>query len=107
MKLVFLHGLDSSPQGTKARLLRKKYPNCVIPSLPQDIHERVRIVSRELFEPMLVVGSSLGGLTAIMFAMNQPDMIKALVLLAPAVGCNDDSLFKEERRKIFPQARRQ
>lgn len=102
MNLIFLHGLDSSPQGTKARLLRKNYPHCVIPSLPKDIHERIRIAQRQIREPMLIVGSSLGGLTAVMFAMKHPQFVRAMVLLAPAVGCSDESLFAEERKRIFP-----
>ncbi|MFC1816890.1 YqiA/YcfP family alpha/beta fold hydrolase [Thermodesulfobacteriota bacterium] len=102
MQLCFLHGLESSPQGTKAKLLKKRYPQCLIPFLPPDIHERVRIVEQEVSEPVLTVGSSLGGLTAVMFAMKHPEMFKAMVLLAPAVGCSDVSLFAEERQRIFP-----
>ena len=40
-------------------------------------------------EPMVIAGSSLGGLTAIMYAMKRPEMVKGLVLLAPAVGSRD------------------
>ena len=68
MQLCFLHGLDSSPYGTKARLLRSEYPHCLIPALPKDIHERLQILEKEIQTPLLTVGSSLGGLTALMFA---------------------------------------
>lgn len=102
MRLCFLHGLESSPQGTKAKLLKQQYPQCLIPSLPPDIRERVRIVTREINKPVLMVGSSLGGLTAVMFAMKHSEFVKAMVLLAPAVGCSDKNLFAEERKRLFP-----
>lgn len=101
MQLVFLHGLDSSPQGTKARLLRKKYPHCLIPSLQPDINGRIATTEKELRESALIVGSSLGGLTAVMFAMKHPQRVKALVLLAPAVGCSDESLFLAEQKSVL------
>ena len=101
MRLCFLHGLDSSPQGTKSRLLKTHYPDCLIPSLPPDIYERVRIVAREIHEPVFVVGSSLGGLTALMFAKAHPELIAALLLLAPAVGCRDNSIFNEDQQLML------
>jgi len=101
MRLCFLHGLDSSPQGTKSRLLKTHYPNCLIPSLPPDIHERVRIVEQTLHEPTLVIGSSLGGLTALMVATVHPELIAALLLLAPAVGCRDESIFTTDQKRLL------
>ncbi|RJQ50026.1 MAG: alpha/beta hydrolase [Desulfobacteraceae bacterium] len=86
MPLCFLHGLESSPQGTKARLLRKHYPECWIPELPPDIFKRAEIVEKGTKTAMLIVGSSLGGLTAIMVAMRRPAMVSGMVLMAPAVG---------------------
>lgn len=101
MRLCFLHGLDSSPQGTKARLIKTHYPDCLIPSLPPDIHERVRIVEQVLLEPTIVIGSSLGGLTALMFSMTHPELITALLLLAPAAGCRDESIFTKEQKLLL------
>jgi pimeloyl-ACP methyl ester carboxylesterase len=86
--ICFLHGLDSSPQGTKARLLRQGYPGCIIPELPPDIYKRMDIVEKEIRTPAVVIGSSLGGLTAVMFAMKHPDRVMELILLAPAVGAH-------------------
>ena len=37
MKLCFLHGLDSSPQGAKASFLKAYDPSCLIPNLPPDL----------------------------------------------------------------------
>ncbi len=99
--LCFLHGLDSSPAGTKARLIRKRYSHCRIPTLPPDIHERLRIVANDITTPHIVVGSSLGGLTALMFADRFPQRVRAMLLMAPAVGCTDPTLFTPEQEKAL------
>jgi pimeloyl-ACP methyl ester carboxylesterase len=95
MRLCFLHGLDSSPQGTKARLLKQHYPDCLIPELPPDIYVRVALVEKKVAEPMVFTGSSLGGLTAVMYAMRHPAMVKGMILLAPAVGSRDKSILAD------------
>jgi pimeloyl-ACP methyl ester carboxylesterase len=101
MDLCFFHGLDSSPLGTKSRLLKKHYPECKIPVLPPDIHTRLALVEQEIKQPILVVGSSLGGLTALMFAERHPELTAAMLLMAPAVGCREESLFTEEQKKVL------
>lgn len=101
MKLCFLHGLDSSPQGTKARLLRAYDPNCLIPNLPPDINERLEVLEHALHSPVLLLGSSLGGLTSLMYAMSHPEMVHGLVLLAPAVGTKVGGLFTGEQERIM------
>jgi len=101
MRLCFLHGLESSPQGTKARLLKRYDPECWIPSLPPDIHKRVEIVENEVKESMVFVGSSLGGLTTVMYAMSRPEMVKGLVLMAPAVGSRDRSILAEREEGLL------
>ena len=58
MKLCFLHGLDSSPQGTKASFLRAYDSRCLIPNLPPNINERLKVLKHELRAPVLLVGSS-------------------------------------------------
>jgi pimeloyl-ACP methyl ester carboxylesterase len=97
MKLAFFHGLDSSPEGTKGRLLTERYPSLYAPSLPGDINERLRIVENEIRDPMLIVGSSLGGLTGLLFALKYPALVKGLVLLAPAVGFFDRTILNPEQ----------
>lgn len=101
MKLCFLHGLDSSPQGTKASFLRAYDSRCLIPNLPPDINERLKVLKHELRAPVLLVGSSLGGLTALMYAMSHPEMVHGLVLLAPAVGIKIEDLFTDEHKRIM------
>jgi pimeloyl-ACP methyl ester carboxylesterase len=48
-----------------------------------------------------VVGSSLGGLTALLFAMHKPQRVEAMVLLAPAVGTSRPDLFDENQVKVL------
>jgi len=100
-QLCFLHGLDSSPQGTKGTLLREHYPDCWIPQLSSDVHERLEFLERAMPGPMLVVGSSLGGLTTILYAMRHPEMVRGMLLLAPAVGAKDQDFFTEEQQRVL------
>jgi len=99
--LCFLHGLDSSPRGTKARLLREYDPDIWIPALPPDISQRLRIAEEGISAPMLVVGSSLGGLTAILFGMRHPERVQAMVLMAPAVGSRDPSILADREAGLL------
>jgi len=99
--LYFLHGLESSPKGTKAVLLKKHFPRCIVPHLPPDLNERDRIIEDLITEPSWIVGSSLGGLSAIFFAMKKPDLVKEMVLLAPAVGFYDPHFFSVEEQDLI------
>ena len=51
--------------------------------------------------PMFVVGSSLGGLTAVLYAMSHPEMVRGMLLLAPAVGAKDQDFFTKEQQQIL------
>jgi pimeloyl-ACP methyl ester carboxylesterase len=101
MNICFFHGMDSSPQGTKSTLLRGHYPRIWIPALPPDVEARLDILDREMNRPMVVVGSSLGGLTAILFAMRKPQRVEGMVLLAPAVGTNRTDLFHAHQMEVL------
>lgn len=92
LRVCFLHGLDSSPEGTKGRLIRAALPDAIIPELPPDLSKRLSIVEKAITSPVILVGSSLGGLTALSYARRRPEMVKAMVLLAPAVGISLEGL---------------
>ena len=94
--LYFFHGLESSPKGTKAQLIKKHFPECHIPELSPDIHERATVLERLITESSYLVGSSLGGLSALLFSMQHPELVKAMILLAPAVGAFDEHFFTQE-----------
>ena len=85
MKIVFLHGLESSPNSTKATHLRSMGHDVVAPHLPKDLWEQSVEEARRAIEqhqPDVVVGSSRGGAVA-MTAMNTLPRVP-VVLVAPA-----------------------
>ena len=99
--LFFLHGMESSPRGTKAQRLKNRFPNCQIPALPPRVDQRARIIEDRITEPAWLIGSSLGGLSALLFAMKRPERVKGLVLFAPAVGFFDPAfLEKKEMERV-------
>jgi pimeloyl-ACP methyl ester carboxylesterase len=101
MRLCFLHGLDSSPEGTKASLLKKHEESIWIPVLPPGVFDRLRLLEQEAHEPVLLMGSSMGGLTALMYAMAHPEMVEGMVLMAPAVQSRQNGIFTDEEKAFL------
>jgi hypothetical protein len=88
MRLVFAHGLEGSPDGTKATWLREEF-GAVAPWLGgSGLDDQVRLLAAVVGGdgPAAVVGSSLGGLAVLGLACRHPELVHRLVLLAPAVG---------------------
>ena len=85
--ILYIHGSDSSSQTYKATLLHDIFPDMLIPDfiggLPERMEQLETILGVET--DWTLVGSSLGGLMAALFAMNHPDQVRKLVLLAPAL----------------------
>ncbi len=83
MKVLFLHGLESRPGGTKPQYLEGLGHNVLNPSLPkEDFDESVRIAQEYIDQesPDVIVGSSRGGAVA----MAVDPRGARLVLIAPA-----------------------
>jgi len=97
MRYIYLHGFASSARSSKAAFFAERMAErgvaLDIPDLYQGdfehttltrqlalVHERVGA------GPALLIGSSLGGYLAALFAARHPDRAAALVLLAPAFG---------------------
>ena len=100
--LYFLHGMESSPRGTKARLIKQHFPDCIIPHLPPELALRDKILDKLITKPSCLIGSSLGGLSALFFAMDKPHLVEEMILLAPAVGFYDSRAFTvEEQDRIY------
>jgi pimeloyl-ACP methyl ester carboxylesterase len=87
--LVYLHGKDSSPFGFRANYIRDRYPKLIAPELTANVSERSKVVAKTIQEPAYIVGSSLGGLSALIFCRDHVERVKGLVLLAPAVGFHE------------------
>lgn len=86
-RLIFIHGLEGSSQGVKARLLREAYPDIMIPDFRGSLDERMDKLYTLLGDTSgwVMVGSSFGGLMAAIFAGQKPQQVSKLVLLAPAL----------------------
>ncbi|MDJ0841921.1 MAG: alpha/beta fold hydrolase [Acidobacteriota bacterium] len=87
--LYYLHGRDSSPQGFRAEYLRNHFPDIIAPELKPDVIERRAVIDPLIKPEAVLIGSSMGGMTALDFVGRFPEKVKAMVLLAPAVGFTD------------------
>ena len=85
---IFIHGLESSNQGTKSIFFRKKFPDMIIPTFTGDLQERMKKLNGVLSgkTALRLVGSSFGGLMASLFAMENQTLVEKMVLLAPALN---------------------
>jgi len=93
---IFIHGLESSNQGTKSVFFRKKFPDMIIPHFTGDLQERMESLKEVLSgsTDIRLVGSSFGGLMATLFAMDNQDRVTSMVLLAPAINLLESGDFK-------------
>ncbi len=87
-QVIFAHGLESSPGGTKATYLGEHFGAITPPLRHLNLPGQVDALEQELAlgDKSIVVGSSLGGLAALGVANRFPARIEHLVLLAPAVS---------------------
>src|SRR4051812_10955419 len=94
MKTIYLHGFASGPQSRKAQFFHQRFAerglSLEIPSLDEGDFEHLTITGQlKLLEslvngqPVALVGSSMGGYVAALYAAHHPEVEK-LVLLAPA-----------------------
>jgi pimeloyl-ACP methyl ester carboxylesterase len=85
---IFIHGLESNNQGTKAVYFRKNFPGMLTPNFPGSLDERMAKLQDLVAGKghILMVGSSFGGLMASIFAMENEPSVRRLILLAPAIN---------------------
>jgi pimeloyl-ACP methyl ester carboxylesterase len=95
---IFIHGLDSSNQGTKSVFFREKYPDMVIPHFTGPLAERMKSLRSVLLETtgVILVGSSFGGLMATIFAMENEPRVERMILLAPAINLVEFADYRTE-----------
>ncbi len=94
--IIYLHGFASGTQSQKGRYLHSRFSEVGAKVIQPDlvdgefrdttISAQLEVVDRAVRddEPALLVGSSLGGYLAALFASREPSRVAALVLLAPA-----------------------
>ncbi len=91
-RLVFLHGLESGPHGSKYQALLEIDPEVIAPDCSglDRIQDRLGVIEAclEGVEQMVLVGSSFGGLAALLFAQRpgNRDRIAGCLLCAPAIS---------------------
>jgi pimeloyl-ACP methyl ester carboxylesterase len=94
MRIVYLHGFASSPQSGKASFFAQKFAAAGVPFTAPQLDEgnfegltisgQLGVIEKAVHgEPVVLMGSSLGGYLAALYAARHPE-IEKLVLLAPA-----------------------
>jgi len=87
-QLVFIHGLESTAQGTKGQFFRQFSPQMIIEDYTGDFVTRMLKLKSLLagIADLILVGSSYGGLMATQYAIENEDKVKKMILLAPALN---------------------
>jgi len=85
--LIFIHGLESGGQGFKGTMLRGLFPDILTPDFTGSLERRMAQLEPILADKSgwVMIGSSFGGLMAARFACQQPEQVRKLILLAPAL----------------------
>ena len=91
-RIVYLHGFASGPASQKASFFRARIPQLEVPDLASGDFEHLTITGQlkvienlAAGDPVTLLGSSLGGYLAALYASRHPEVTR-LVLLAPALG---------------------
>lgn len=84
---VFIHGLESTSKGTKGEFFRKHYPDMILEDFAGSFLQRMEKLEVLLAgkRPLILVGSSYGGLMAAVYACLNETRVARLILLAPAL----------------------
>ena len=90
--IVFAHGLEGSPGGSKVRSLRAAGFEVAAPDFTgMNLAARVELLDRSTRGIRCVLaGSSYGGLTAAIVASRHPERFTGLMLLAPAFNLAEE-----------------
>jgi pimeloyl-ACP methyl ester carboxylesterase len=86
-KIMFIHGLEGSSGGYKAKLLRNLFVQISIPDFGGTLAQRMEHLSRLLGSSSgwILIGSSFGGLMAALYTCRYPQRVQKLIMLAPAL----------------------
>jgi len=86
--IIFIHGQESSSKGTKGLFFKEHFPEMIIPDFAGPVPSRMAKLKEILSGKtgIIMIGSSLGGLMAALYAFQNKDRIKKLILLAPALN---------------------
>jgi pimeloyl-ACP methyl ester carboxylesterase len=92
VRYLYFHGFASSPSSKKAGFFRERIPSLEVPDLDAGDFEHSTITGQlqtienlAAGESVSLIGSSMGGYLAALYAARHPEVAK-LVLMAPAFG---------------------
>ena len=96
-RLIYLHGFASGPESSKGRFFQSKFAETgrelELPGLTEGDFENSTVTQQLRFleklagaGPAVLLGSSMGGYLAALFAARHPERVPGVVLLAPAFG---------------------
>jgi pimeloyl-ACP methyl ester carboxylesterase len=99
---VFIHGLESSSQGTKGVYFRERYPDMIVEDYPGSFEERMLKLNKVLSDEkdLILVGSSYGGLMASVFTCTNEERVTKLILLAPALNLEEFGPFLNRKINV-------
>ena len=85
--LVWAHGLWGSPNGSKVTAIRESGIEVISPNFNEmELIDRVELLKETIeIGNVVLAGSSWGGLACALTAMQIPEKLKGLLLLAPAL----------------------
>ncbi len=104
--ILYLHGFASSPQSTKRAFLAAKFsehgitlhspdfnqPDFSTLTITRMLGQVTRLIDDAVDEPIVLIGSSLGGFVAVQSALARPGRVARMVLLAPALDFSGNRL---------------
>ncbi|TNE51226.1 MAG: alpha/beta hydrolase [Deltaproteobacteria bacterium] len=109
MSLLFCHGLESGPHGRKYHALcdaglAVESPDFQGMVLAERVKKLVQLLQARQ-EPQFLVGSSYGGITAVLASMQLVEQgvpIGGILLLAPALSIDEPPASQTELRAVAP-----
>jgi len=86
--VIFIHGQESSSKGTKGLFFKEHFPEMIIPDFAGPVERRMSKLEEILTGKtgIIMIGSSLGGLMAGLYAFRNKGKMKRMILLAPALN---------------------
>jgi len=100
--LVFIHGLESTSQGTKGQFFRRHFPQMIVEDYFGEFHERMQKLAGLIDgkDNLILIGSSYGGLMAAQYALQNENRMRKMILLAPALMLPEFTPDEERRINI-------
>ena len=97
--LVWAHGLWGSPNGSKVTAIRESGIEVISPDFNEmELIDRIELLKETIeIGNVVLAGSSWGGLACALTAMQIPEKLKGLLLLAPALHYPESPNDKPEK----------